>query len=103
MKLTELHPEFGTTGIDGRFFLTFDCPKTPGCKVFIQFHRDRQLPGIWQCTSPWKVFPGLEHLGEQPVLEQLSLIPSIGDHHYKRMIRCFGHVNITNGEVVASK
>jgi hypothetical protein len=39
VRLSELRPEFGATGIPGRFFLTFDCPTTPKGRVYVQFHR----------------------------------------------------------------
>jgi len=100
VRLTELRPEFGATGIPGRFFLTFDCQVTPKGRVYVQLHRGAAESGIWQCTSPWKVFPGLEHLGEQPDLDCLTLVPSIGDHSHGRTGRCPGHVNVTGGMVL---
>lgn len=98
-KLRDLRPEFGATGIEGRFFLTFDCPTTPKGRVYVQFHRGPSEVGVWQCTSPWKVTPGLEHLGELPDIDCLSLLPSIGDHSHGRTGRCTGHVNVHNGEI----
>lgn len=68
----------------------------------IYFHRAPQAPGIWQCTSPWRIIPGLEHLGEMPDMAVLTLVPSIGDHTCrKRGERCQGHASIINGEVLS--
>lgn len=100
-KLADLHPEHGATNQPGRFHLSFDCQTTQGCRVQIYFHRGPQEPGVWQCTSPFRVFPGLEHLGECPDIARLTLVPSIGDHIYKRnQPRCQGHVSIINGEML---
>jgi hypothetical protein len=102
--LRDLRPAFGAvTGFPGRFFLLFDCMTTDRCRVYVQFHRGPEEPGVWQCTSPWRIFSGIEHLGEQPDLDSLTLLPSIADHAGpKRGVRCPGHVNITNGVVVSS-
>ena len=98
-KLADLHPEFGASG-DGRWWLQFDCQTTPGGRVQVYFHRGAPQPGFWQCTSEFRLFAGLEHLGEQPVIGALTLVPSIGDHHCKSRERCPGHVTIINGEVL---
>ena len=98
-KLADLHPEHGATGIPGRFWLMFDCQTAPGQRVYVQFHRGAPEPGVWQCTSPWRVWPGLEHLGESPDVSCLTLLPSIADHSHGRGPRCPGHCSITNGMV----
>jgi len=99
-SLAELNPEWGATAEPGHFFLMFDCQTSPCERVYVQFHRGPPQPGVWQCTSRWRVTPGLEHLGEQPDLDCLTLVPSIGDHaHDRTNRRCPGHVTITNGQV----
>lgn len=82
-----------------RWFLTFDCQASPGKRVYVQFHRGAPEPGIWQCASEWAIIPSLEHLGELPVIDRLTLLPSIGDHAHGRGPRCQGHCVISDGEV----
>jgi hypothetical protein len=100
MRLSELHPEYGTTDdYRGQWFLSFDCPTTPKGRVYVLFHRQSPEPGIWQCVSLFKIIPGLEHLGEMPDLACLTLDPSIGTHYCTKRV-CHGHVRIINGEVL---
>lgn len=103
MKLADLNPEHGAVNdvaYPGRYWLSFACPATPKGRVYVQFHRGAPEPGVWQCTSPWRVFPGLEHLGERPDVSCLTLVPSIGEHSHGRTGRCAGHVSVINGEIV---
>ena len=105
MRLSELHPEYGAVDAEsypGRFWLMFDCQASPGKRVYVQFHRAPPQPGVWQCTSEWKVWHGLEHLGPLPSTDNLTLSPSISDHAHGRGPRCMGHVSIVDGEVIPS-
>lgn len=100
MKLADLHPEHGHIG-DGVYWLMFDCFKCgPPHRIYLQFHRGEQRAGVWKCTSPWKVWEGLEHLGETPDRSCLTLIPSFRYHtHGPKHPTCGLHATITAGEV----
>ena len=109
MRLTSLHPEFGivpnsTHQPTGQWWLQFDCRCGPPYRVYIQFHKGGALPGLWTVTAGLKIHPHLEHLGEMPDMETLTLTPSIINNSHgpqcgPRHKHCGQHYQIINGDV----
>lgn len=101
MKLSDLRPEHGRILSTDRHFLMFDCAVCgPPYRVYIQFHRLPQETGVWHCSTPYVVVPSLEHLGELPDIQSLTLSPSVRfNSHGLKHPYCGWHFNIVNGEV----
>ena len=104
--LSELHVEHGRCFPDNAelYWLRFDCPLHGAAyPCTIKFHRAGadEPAGVWTSTGPWKVWPGLEHLGATPDIGVLTLQPSVRyNTHGRKRPTCGAHFVITEGRIV---
>ncbi len=95
MKFAELKPTvWSKATIPGGFEISFQCPRC-GNRFAINIH-----PGPADITVPVWHF----HFTRGCVWEDVTIEPSIQDHHLKRTpqgdLRCPVHFSVTAGEVV---